>query len=48
MVGKGVDCREYRRLMIRTMKRRVIDEQTVIIITAALDNIEIEKEKNNK
>ena len=45
MLGKGVDFREYRRMMIRTMKRMVTDEQADIIITAALDNIEIGKEK---
>lgn len=46
MLGKGVDGRKYRRLMIRMMRRKVIVEQTAMIITASLDNIEIEKEKN--
>ena len=40
MVGKGVDCRECRRLTItRTMARRVIVEQADMIITAAFDSI---------
>lgn len=46
MLGKGVDCREWRRLRIRTMERRVIVEQTDMTITASFDNIEIEKERN--
>jgi hypothetical protein len=46
MLGKGVDGREYRRLMIRMMRRVAIAEQTAMITTTSLDNIEIEKEKN--
>lgn len=46
MLGKGVDGREYRRMMIMTTRRMVIAEQTAMMITASLNNIEIEKEKN--